>query len=90
MFELFSIELLFSFKKYFKTFSSSHSPTLLNQSVSGFSSKDFSKLKYSVPDYIKTNTDLSKIASDLLATLISNNDVIVIASVGQASTQSAQ
>ena len=34
--------------------------------------------------------DLSKIASDLLATLISNNDVIDIASVGQASTQSAQ
>ena len=33
-----------SFKKYFKTFSSSHSYILRNQSLLGFSSKDLIKL----------------------------------------------
>ncbi len=37
-----------------------------------YASKDFSKLKYSVPDYIKTNTDLSKYVSSISSA--SNSD----------------
>ena len=37
-----------------------------------YASKDLSKLKYSVPDYIKTNTDLSKYVSSISSA--SNSD----------------